>query len=733
MHETPTAFVHFDPPLPGLVGGTILQGWLVGKPGHDYTDVRTVCGGAVFPGVHGNPRRDLAEFFKSPQPFLLAGFSITMTLPEGRHRLRFEGLAITGRWENLGELDWEVNANEARPDPEGLTPLNADAFGEVLRVALRRQAAPSATIEETVRGVIAETPLRHHLQHPPRPFHGHLDQPRTWERSLFGRLPISGCVYHESQAIKRVLATVDLQAVQELKIGRATDFLAERSGNSPLAAHCGYDGFLDLPAQLPLPVTVRIYAELADGSWHLGSVARFTQTDHEFLKQAYGRFSPLTFWRTWRALVRSVTNAGWHLPADRGAVVRQVWREYSAQAPRRSGGAPRASYLTTGARDIHLVTHNLNREGAPLFLLEYARRLREQTGASLTVTSGAEGDLRTEFTALGAQVRVVDPSALTRAGTAAQVRARLAALAQEMDLTGAGLVVANTLSAWWGVHLAHAAGVPSLLYIHESTSPNGFYRGLLPAPALAVVEDTFRLAGRVSFLTATTRRYYEALSDGSNYRLNPGWIDLAAIGRFRAAHAREALRTELGLPSGRRLVVNVGSVCERKGQHVFARAVDLLWRRAPSLAASADFLMIGGRETPYDHDLANFLTGLGRANLRIVPETADVYRYYGAADLFVCSSYEESFPRVVLEAMAFELPILSTGVHGIPEMARPDREALLVSPGDTAALADGLQRLLGSPETGSSLAAAALARVGEFDLSRVLPRHLALARELAPF
>ncbi|MDQ5978318.1 MAG: hypothetical protein QG602_1292, partial [Verrucomicrobiota bacterium] len=181
MHETPTAFLHFDPPLPGLVGGTILQGWLVGKPGHLYTDVRTVCGETVFPGVHGNPRRDLAEFFKSPQPFLLAGFSVTMTLPAGWHRLRFEALSITGRWEELGALDWDVNADEARPDPEGLSPLNADAFGEVLRIALRRHATkPGARVADTVRALVAETPLRHHLQHPPRPFHGHLDQPRTW-------------------------------------------------------------------------------------------------------------------------------------------------------------------------------------------------------------------------------------------------------------------------------------------------------------------------------------------------------------------------------------------------------------------------------------------------------------------------------------------------------------------------------------------------------------------------
>ena len=91
MHELPTAHLHFDPPLPGLIGGTLLQGWLVPKPGRHFTDVRVVAGTEVFPGVHGLPRRDLAEFFKSDQPYLLAGFSVTLTLPEGRLRRRRDG------------------------------------------------------------------------------------------------------------------------------------------------------------------------------------------------------------------------------------------------------------------------------------------------------------------------------------------------------------------------------------------------------------------------------------------------------------------------------------------------------------------------------------------------------------------------------------------------------------------------------------------------------------------
>jgi glycosyltransferase involved in cell wall biosynthesis len=735
MHEIPTAILHFDPPYPGLVGGAILHGWLVPKPGHFYTDLRVVAGGQVFPGVYGIPRKDLAEFFKSDQPYLLAGFSITLTLPAGRHLLTLEGCSLTGAWTPLDSVEREVSPTEGLPDPEARSPLNAAALKETLGVMLRRLSAPGLTPREAAESIIRETPARHHLQHPPRPFYGHLDQPHIWAFSLFGRLPVTGWLFHESLPLKRVFATADLLAVQDLKHGRETPFLPARPGFPAHSAFAGYDGFMDLPAQLPRPVTIRVYAELEDGSWHLGSVARFTATDQEFAKQAYAAFSPLRFWRAWRELVHAIERRGWVVPAgpDYRQAVLDAWRDYRVRAPRRVDTRPAAPVRAAPAaarQRIHLVTHNLNHEGAPLFLLEYARHLHAG-GCGLEVTSAKDGPLRGEFEALGAPVRVVDTGPLSGARDAAQLRASLRSLARGPDLAGAGLVVANTLSCWWAVHLARLASRPSLLYIHESTPPRAFYHVGMAAAALPVVEETFRLADRVSFLTTTTRAYYADLSDGSNYCLNPGWIGLERIDAFRAAHSRDALRARLGLAPGRRLVINVGTVCERKGQHLFARAVAQLWRQAPELAAAADFLMVGARDTPYDRQMESFVTGLGRPNLRLVRETAEVYPYYGAADLFACSSYEESFPRVVLEAMAFGLPIVSTGVHGIPEMARPGREAHLVPPGDSAALAAGLHHVLSSPALAQELGRRARERVAaEYDSRVLLPRHAAMAAAL---
>ena len=160
--------------------------------------------------------------------------------------------------------------------------------------------------------------------------------------------------------------------------------------------------------------------------------------------------------------------------------------------------------------------------------------------------------------------------------------------------------------------------------------------------------------------------------------------------------------------------------------------MDLLWRRYPELAARTRFVMLGGGDTPFDGVLADLLANLGRANLVVHPAIADYFPYYAAADLFVCSTYEESSPRVILEAMACGVSILSSGVHGVPEQARADLEATLIPPGDTVALCEGMAKLLLAPDIGRTLAARARARVvAEFSAEILLPRHAALAASIA--
>ncbi len=390
------------------------------------------------------------------------------------------------------------------------------------------------------------------------------------------------------------------------------------------------------------------------------------------------------------------------------------------------GHTDRASRL-----HVLLITHNLNLEGAPLFLLEYATHLVREAGFAITVISNEEGPIRHRYEELGAEIRLVDRPQFYSAENETQFHERLAALRATLPFDRIDLVVCNTLVGFWGIHLAKQAGKPSLYYIHESTSTYRFYERMLLRPMHRVAEAALAIADRTLFLCDATRAYYEDHNRRDTFRIVRSWIDLAGMEAFKAAHTRAALRRKHGFRDDEVIVANIGTVCERKGQHVFIRAVDHFNRHHRDDGRPVRFVLVGARQGIYLDWLTADIKQLGLANLTLVPETREAYDFFLLADLFVCTSYEESFPRVVMEAMAFRTPIVTTDVHGIPEMVRQRAEAYLVKPGEVEGLSRMMRTCLAKERSGKSLTPTAYSKVlRAYDHRKVLPQHVALAREV---
>lgn len=84
---------------------------------------------------------------------------------------------------------------------------------------------------------------------------------------------------------------------------------------------------------------------------------------------------------------------------------------------------------------------------------------------------------------------------------------------------------------------------------------------------------------------------------------------------------------------------------------------------------------------------------------------------YAQASIFFLPPYFEPYALVLMEAMAHGLPCVSTGVCGIPEIVVDGETGLLVPPGDSAALAAALLRLLGDPAHATQFGVAGRRRV----------------------
>jgi len=380
-----------------------------------------------------------------------------------------------------------------------------------------------------------------------------------------------------------------------------------------------------------------------------------------------------------------------------------------------------------------VLTHNLNFEGAPIFIFELARFLAEQPGVAVTIASPKDGPLRARCEQLGLKVELWDDSAFWAAKSPAEFDAAIKKAAAARNWEDIDVFVCNTMLTFWAVHLATFLGKSSAFYIHESNAVKRLFAPLLPPLMHDTVAEAFRIATRVVFTAQATRTIFEELNTGDNFRLLNSWVDFGRIEQFAATHDIAALRRKHGLDPDAVLVVNIGSICERKGQHIYIRGIDLLEKELPTLfpGKKIQWVMVGARPGLYMESLMEDIQLMGLHDVKIFPETGDIYDFYRLADLLVCTSFEESFPRVLLEAMVFGDRIVSTDVNGISEMVTNTDEAYLVPAGDPFKLAAALKAALTDHFAGNkkmlSMAHARAAR--SYHHARALPQHLQMIRE----
>lgn len=154
-------------------------------------------------------------------------------------------------------------------------------------------------------------------------------------------------------------------------------------------------------------------------------------------------------------------------------------------------------------------------------------------------------------------------------------------------------------------------------------------------------------------------------------RVIPNGVDAQ---KFTPIPRREA-RTRLGLDEGTYLL-SVGNLTENKGFHLLIRALHLL--RTRHHMSGLSLLIVG--DGPMRQELERLAASLNVADrVRFAGRVAHehLYTWYSAADLFCLASAREGWPNVLMEAMACGLPIVATGVGGVPEIVSSEAIGLL--------------------------------------------------------
>jgi len=721
-------------------GKTWLAGW-IWSPISRLADLRVWIDGRPFLALHGLPKPGLDErFLGRPSPPYL-GFVSQVEPHRGATLLRLEVRGLSAGWREIFRTTITVSPTAAlKSPPRTAAELLEQLVPGLLRLQQQRPALITGELADQILSSAISTPLNS-LPNPP--FHGALETPRETGWVRFGRLSVSGWLAHRQQPIKRLFAMIDPQQEVPLIHGLQRMDIDAIFADLPGRANSGFAGQIDTPVIVDPPVLLKIFAELTNGEKHLVFAQRFCPQIIPGTTLPLPPLSRLTFARVVWTLFRSAQRQG--LPYgslwDWRRAIKAAWQSYSAEAPfsspphpivRPRGPVPASPEKPLG---LLVVTHNLNLEGAPWFILELATHLARQPGWRVRVISPLDGPLRQKFADAGLPVQIVDTRALLGTTTIPDFESSLEKLASELNWTDADLVVANTMVSFWAVPLARLRNRPALLYIHESSPVRQFFAPTLAPALFPVVESAFAHARRVVFVAAASQAIYGRLEHQGNFRCLPSWINVPGILRFSADNTSATLRQRHHFSSEAVIFANIGSVCERKGQHVFVRAIALLLKRLQTAGRTVPplhFLMVGARPGPYLEELRADIGLLGLTGVRIINEVPGPYDFYRLSDIFVCSSFEEAFPRVLLEAATFSLPIVSTNVNGIIEMLTPD-DAWLVPPGDATALAEAMEQALLSHLAGDRTRAqrAHTHVTSRFSADCSLPLHRAMALEAA--
>jgi glycosyltransferase involved in cell wall biosynthesis len=167
----------------------------------------------------------------------------------------------------------------------------------------------------------------------------------------------------------------------------------------------------------------------------------------------------------------------------------------------------------------------------------------------------------------------------------------------------------------------------------------------------------------------------------------------------------------------------------QKGIREFAEAAEIVKREDPTVR----FQLAGEWDSvhPDAVDQEWMQTEVNGGSIEFLGYLTNMAEQLHATDVFVLPSYREGVPRVLLEAAACGVPVVTTDVPGCRETVLDGETGRLVPPRDGTALAEAISELLGDPALRRRMGQSGRRRVEkEFDARVVADKYLALYRDI---
>lgn len=212
---------------------------------------------------------------------------------------------------------------------------------------------------------------------------------------------------------------------------------------------------------------------------------------------------------------------------------------------------------------------------------------------------------------------------------------------------------------------------------------------------------------------------YDYFKINKNIKVIPNFIDFERFKRSNKEHFRKAIAMD-----DERILIHVSNFRKVKRVEdvisVFAKVKEKI---------ASKLLLIGDGPERWNAETYSRNLGLGE-HIRFLGKQDAVEELMAVADLFLLTSEKEAFGLAALEAMACEVPVISTNAGGIPEVNINGVTGFVSETGDVEDMAKNALSILSNEETLAEFRSNALAQAKSFDINNILQIYEAYYKEI---
>ncbi len=235
-----------------------------------------------------------------------------------------------------------------------------------------------------------------------------------------------------------------------------------------------------------------------------------------------------------------------------------------------------------------------------------------------------------------------------------------------------------------------------------------------------VVEFSINKSDGVTAVSNSLRKQtHETFDIKRNIEVIYNFIDFSRFKKINKDHFKKAIA-----PAGERILIHVSNFRKVKRiqdvVQVFARVRAVM---------PAKLLLIG--DGPERRNAEDQTRELGiYEDVRFLGKQDAVEELLAISDIFLMPSESESFGLAALEAMACEVPVISSNAGGLPEVNIHGKTGYMSNVGDVEDMAANTLLILRDEEVLAQFRANALAQAQRFDITEILPHYEAYYEEV---